>query len=216
MKENSPTFVIVHGLDGSPAGHWQRWLESELLSRSLRVRFPDLPSKAAPDLRDWIAPLHAEINEAGPDAVVIAHSLGALLWMQYASAPSCAPVGRVLLVAPPGMAELDELGKVSGHRAVSFHGDRIRLAAKAVLMAGSLADPYCLRGFADEYARPLAINTVYLPDRFQHVNIESGHGPWPFALRWCLVGTPFTGATVDDESDFNRSPAGYPELQNRR
>lgn len=215
MKETSPTFVIVHGLDGSPTGHWQRCLESELLSRGLRLRFPDLPSNESPDLRNWMDPLHSTLINAGPDAVVVAHSLGALLWMQYASTPDCAAVDRVLLVAPPGLTELDELGRVRGHRAVSFHRERLRFAAKTVLMAGSLQDPYCRRGFADEYARPLAINPIYLPDRFRHVNIESGHGPWPFALRWSLVGTSFARPSSEGESD-HRIFMQYPEPGTRR
>jgi uncharacterized protein len=213
MKGTSPTFVIVHGLNGSPAGHWQRWLEGELLSLGFRVRFPDLPSREAPDLGDWIAPLHATLVDAGPDAVVIAHSLGALLWMQYASAPACASVNRVLLVAPPGMSELDELAKVTGHRSVSLLGERLRIPAKTILMAGSLQDPYCRRGFFEEYARPLSISPIYLPDRFRHVNIESGHGPWPFALRWSLVGTPFGTTTVEDNSDRHYRLAEYPEYR---
>ncbi len=210
MRETSPTFVILHGLDGSPAGHWQRCLEEELLSRGLRVRFPDLPLKESPDLRDWMDHLHSTLCDAGPDAVVVAHSLGAVLWMQYASRPDGAAVDRVLLVAPPGLAELDELGKIRGHRAGYFHRERLRFAAKTVFIAGSLQDPYCRRGFADEYARPLAINPIYLPDRFRHVNIESGHGPWSFALHWSLVGTSFARPSSEDATD-HRIFREYPE-----
>jgi uncharacterized protein len=215
MKVTAPNFVILHGLDGSPVGHWQRWLEEELLYRGLRVRVPEMPYSESPDLVEWIDLLHLTIREAGPDSTVIAHSLGAVLWMQYASRPDSLAVDRVLLVAPPGMVELDELRRVRGHRAHSFHRERIHLAAKNIMMAGSLGDPYCRRGFVDEYANPLAINPIYLPDRFRHVNLESGHGPWPFALRWCLVGTSYAASLGDHDSDRSIFRA-YPEPVKRR
>jgi uncharacterized protein len=135
--------------------------------------------------------LHYKLVEAGPDATVVAHSLGAVLWMQYASRADRMSVGRVLLVAPPGARELDDLGRVQGHRTMSLHKERVNLAATHLRIAGSLDDPYCRRSFDEEYTRPLALNPIYLPDRFQHLNIASGHGPWPFALRWSLVGTSF-------------------------
>ncbi len=199
MNRTSPTFVILHGLDGSPAGHWQKWLEEELLARDFRVRFPDLPGKEAPDLREWMDLLHSTLDDAGPNVTVIAHSLGAVLWMQYASLSNSTGVDRVLLVAPPGLSELDELGRVRGYRSVSFDRERIHFAARSILMAGSLRDPFCRRGFADEYSRTLDITPIYLPDHFRHVNVESGHGPWPFALRWSLVGTSFAGPSQWNE-----------------
>ncbi len=188
VREPSPTFFIVHGLDGSPHGHWQRWLERELLNLGYRVQFPDFPSKEAPHLLSWIEPLHTALSEAGPDVTVIAHSLGAFCWMQYASLSHASRVGRVLLVAPPGMAELDGSHRITGHRLIPLKKERIGRAAQDILIAGSLNDPYCMRGFIDEYAVPLDLPRLSLPDRFGHVNIESGHGPWPFALYWSLAG----------------------------
>jgi len=215
MNLTSPTFVILHGLDGSPAGHWQKWLEEELLTRDFRVQFPDLPEKEAPELQDWLVLLHSTIVDAGPNVTVVAHSLGAVLWMQYASLSSGAAVERVLLVAPPGLSELDELGRIRGHRSVSFDRERIHFAARTNLMAGSLQDPFCRRGFADEYSRPLDITPIYLPDHFRHVNIESGHGPWPFALRWSLVGTSFVSPS--HAKDPSRQIfKDYPEPSTRR
>lgn len=214
MNRTSPTFVILHGLDGSPAGHWQKWLEKELVSRDFTVRFPDLPCKEAPDLREWINLLHSTLDHAGSNVTVVAHSLGAVLWMQYASLSCSTAVERVLLVAPPGLSELDKLGRVREHRAVSFDRERIHLAARTILMAGSLQDPFCRRGFADGYSRPLGITPIYLPDHFRHVNIESGQGPWPFALRWSLVGTSFGSASRANDP-ARRIFRDYPEPTSR-
>lgn len=182
----APTFVILHGLDGSPQGHWQEWLAGELNRRGHRVLTPELPDKSQPNLIDWMDELHDILRIAGPGSVLVAHSLGALLWLYYASIPMAIPLSRALLVAPPGGIDVDRLGRVVGRRALHLDRERIHEAAERVLLVGSENDPLCVWGFVSEYALPLGLPFLKLPDEARHVNLESGFGPWPFPLRWCL------------------------------
>ena len=183
---SDPYFVILHGLDGSPAGHWQIWLAAELKGRGCKVLAPDLSHKSRPDLGEWLGELHHILKSAGRGAVVVAHSLGALSWLYYASKPEAVRVSRVLLVAPPGGCDIDQTGRVLGRTRLRFDRRRIHAAADQVLLVGSGNDPLCAESFITEYALPLALPFLKLSDEARHVNIESGYGPWPFALEWCL------------------------------
>lgn len=205
-----PAFIVLHGLDGSPRGHWQEWLASELKRRGHRVLTPELPAKSHPNLIDWLDALHNILNTAGAGSVLVAHSLGALLWLYYASIPKAIPLSRVLLVAPPGGIDVDRLGRVVGRRALQLDRRLIHEAADRVLLVGSENDPLCVWGFVSEYALPLGLPFLKLPDEARHVNVESGFGPWTFPLRWCLQADgdlfappPSRPASVG----ANRSPA---------
>lgn len=180
------SFVILHGLDGSPEGHWQMWLAAELKKRGCEVLAADLPHKSRPDLAVWLDEMHRILKTAGRGAVVVAHSLGALSWLHYASMPDAVRVLRVLLVAPPGGCDIDRTGRVLGRMNLRFDRRRIHAAADQVLLVGSENDPICTKGFITEYAVPLGLPFLRLGDEARHVNIESGYGPWPFALEWCL------------------------------
>jgi predicted alpha/beta hydrolase family esterase len=180
------TVVILHGLDGSPEGHWQGWLAGELRRRGRSVLSPELPRKDRPNLIDWMDELHVILSSVGPGSVVVAHSLGALLWLYYASVPEAVKLSRVLLVAPPGGVDLDQSGRVIGQRALHLDRQLIQESADRILLVGSENDPLCIWGFISEYALPLGLPFLKLPDEARHVNVESGFGPWPFPLRWCL------------------------------
>ena len=99
--------LILHGWQGSPPGHWQRWLEAELRAAGQHVRFPDLPECDVPCPDRWGVSLHAELAAlaAAPgdgERVVCAHSLGCVLWFREAArVPPALRVDRVVLVAPP-------------------------------------------------------------------------------------------------------------------
>src|SRR6218665_709368 len=87
--------LIVPGLNGSTEGHWQRhWLA-------------DHPEAVLVEQSDWTDPnpakwLHRleQAVLAHPGALVVAHSLGAILTARLAASPVAPLVGGALLVAP--------------------------------------------------------------------------------------------------------------------
>lgn len=182
---NLDTFIIIHGLYGSPPGHWQCWLRDRLVEAGFKVRFPEMSEANCPNLITWLDELHQVLREAGQGATLVAHSLGAVLWLHYASVPHPVKMRRVLLVAPPGGAEIKHHPRISGYQRLVLDPVNINQSADEVLMVGSEADPYCQRGFFEEYARELELHHLQLPDSAGHVNLDSGFGPWPFALGWC-------------------------------
>ena len=97
--------LILHGWHGSGPDHWQTWLAGRLRDAGAHVQYPALPDCEVPCPDRWGAALHREVRalaKGDGERVVIAHSLGCVLWLREAA--EIRPehrVDRVVLVAPP-------------------------------------------------------------------------------------------------------------------
>jgi predicted alpha/beta hydrolase family esterase len=187
--------VILHGWQGSGPEHWQSLLAEQLRADGREVRYPKLPNPDEPTLPAWSAALReclaglpddgtpTESGTGGAGFDVVAHSLGAVLWLHHAEggAPGPRPA-RVALVAPPSPnTAVDEL--------VSFFPlrmdvDAVRHAAGGTVLVGGDDDPYLPEGIGTAYGLPLKIATTVVPSG-GHLNAESGYGDWPAMLAWC-------------------------------
>jgi predicted alpha/beta hydrolase family esterase len=161
--------LIVPGFRGSPAGHWQRhWLDLDVTAEEVVQDDFDRP-----DLSAWLARLGQAVDRR-PGSVLVGHSLGALLIAHFASRNPGAPVAGALLVAP---ADADRL-TAAFPCFRSFAGiPTAPLAFPSVLVA-SRTDPYMRFDRAAGFAEAWGAGLVDLGDA-GHVNVESGHGPWP-------------------------------------
>src|SRR5579859_6303369 len=95
--------LLLHGWQGSEPDHWQSWLAAQLREAGRELRYPQFPDPDNPDLGSWLDTLRgslAELPDGGFD--VVAHSLGAVLWLHHVADAGDSPrAARVLLVAPP-------------------------------------------------------------------------------------------------------------------
>lgn len=176
--------LLVHGWQGSDAGHWQPWLAEQLRADGRDVAFPGLPDADTPALAPWLEAL-ANALSALPDQAfdVLTHSLGSLLWLHHASAATDLPrPARVALTAPPspsiGIEELAEFVPPP------LDTDAVRQAADGTVLVASDNDPYCPQTAAVAYGRPLRMATTVIAGA-GHLNTDAGFGPWPAALAWC-------------------------------
>jgi predicted alpha/beta hydrolase family esterase len=182
-------FLVLHGYTNRrPEGHWQRRLTTALRDAGEQVVYPALPDTDDPRLEDWLEVLGTELELLGDPAtverVVVAHSLGAVLWLHAAARGLEAPVDRVLLVAPPGPAETAE----SIPRFVLPDGldaAAVAAAARSTLLVCSDADPWCAGGQVAAYAEPLGLRSVVIPGA-AHLALGDGFGPWPEVVAWAL------------------------------
>jgi serine hydrolase len=180
-----PSYLILHGYQGSGPGHWQTWLAGRLRSLDATVAYPDLPDAEAPQLRSWLEALEGELDALATPPVVLCHSLACLLWLHHAAAGG-RPGARVLLVAPASEAGAPEA--LASFFPVPL--DAATLAASApegVRLVCSDNDPYCPEGAVELYARPLGIPADVLPGR-GHLNPDAGLGPWPQVEAWAREG----------------------------
>src|SRR5690242_11843166 len=97
------TLLIVPGLGGSGATHWQsRWEQDDL--RCVRVA---QRSWDEPVLAEWLETLERSVLAAEAPVVLVAHSLGVTLVAHWAASGSVARVRGALLVAPPDVESPD-------------------------------------------------------------------------------------------------------------
>jgi predicted alpha/beta hydrolase family esterase len=179
-------FLILHGWGNfRPPGHWQYELAAALRERGERVVYPQLPDADEPDLEAWRTAAATALDEAradGASVTVIAHSLGAMLWL--GARPDDTGVGRsvdrVLLVAPPSPSYLRENPEVAAFAAL----EPTRPTAETRIVASD-ADPCNPEGARAVYAEPLGLPLTTIPGG-GHLTPASGYGTWPSVLDWCL------------------------------
>ena len=183
-------FLILHGWQNRrPAGHWQRWLAEELRSGGEHVLYPQLPDPDAPVLEEWLAVLRDELAMLGDgERVVIAHSLGCLLWLRHAeTADPALRVDRVLLVGPPSPSALP--AALAPFYGGPFDAAAVRRTARrGVELACSDADPWCPEGAVALFGRALEL-PVHLVAGAGHLSLDEGYGAWPAVARWARDGT---------------------------
>jgi predicted alpha/beta hydrolase family esterase len=180
--------LILHGWQGSGPDHWQTWLAARLQDAGAHVQYPALPECDIPCPDRWGAALQRELRalaKGDGERVVIAHSLGCVLWLREAR--QLRPeqrVDRVVLVAPPcpgaAVPELARFYPTGADQAA------IDAAAGQTRLVCSDNDPYCPgRGAAEHWGGPLELAVDLLPGA-GHLNTEAGYGPWPAMEAWAL------------------------------
>lgn len=193
-------FLVLHGWQNRrPREHWQHWLTDGLRATGEQVLYPQLPDPELPSLAEWLGVLRDELRMLGDgERIVIAHSLGCLLWLRHAETAGAADaVDRVLLVCPPAPSALPSA--LAPLHAAPFDGDALRRSARrSVELVCTDADPWCPEGAAALYGRALEV-PVHVVEGAGHLSLDEGYGPWPAVERWARGG--------DFDARFSRSAA---------
>lgn len=176
--------VIVPGWQGSGEGHWQTWLEEQLQGAGRETHRPSFADLDNPDLDDWLHALRATLADLPADGFdVVAHSLGAVLWLHHVTSSDTSPrAARVLLVAPP--SPRTAIAEIAAFFPPPTDVDAVRHAADGTVLVAGSDDPYTPEGIAAAYGLPLKIATTVV-DGGRHLNIDAGYGEWPAVLDWC-------------------------------
>ncbi|ETD81347.1 RBBP9/YdeN family alpha/beta hydrolase [Rhodobacter capsulatus] len=168
--------LLVPGLDGSPAPHWQDWWAATDPT-ALMVDLP-CPDRPMPDL--WEAELAGMVLQH-PNAVLVGHSLGAVLVARLLSKWPQIEVRAAMFVAP---------ADTRGARRIGHFGSPSRRALPVPsLLVASRNDPWMSFARASELATAWGSELVDL-GASGHINVAAGFGPWPAgkALRDRLLG----------------------------
>lgn len=168
--------LLVPGLDGSPAPHWQHWWAATDPS-ALMV---DLSNPARPVPAVWEIEL-ASMVLMHPGSVLVGHSLGAVLIARLLSRWPQLKVRAALLVAPADTRGNDRIGHFGAIPERPFD-------IPATVVA-SRNDPWMSHARAGDLATAWGAGMVDL-GMAGHINVASGFGPWPGgkALRNALLG----------------------------
>ncbi|WP_315126541.1 alpha/beta hydrolase [Comamonas antarctica] len=164
----NPRVLIVPGWRDSGPGHWQS-LWAEQLPGAQRVVQDDW---ITPHREAWVQRLEECVLSRPEPVVIVAHSLGCIA-TTHMGAEAVGRVAGALFVAPADperRAQLIDFAPVPS----------AALPYRSVLVASS-NDPFCPIRLAGAYARAWGSELVRLQNA-GHVNVESGHGPWPLGL----------------------------------
>lgn len=159
--------LVLPGIGGSGLQHWQtRW---ELLQPSFtRVVQKDWET---PHCSDWVQVLEKAVSAVGPDAVLVAHSLGCLLVAHWAAQTALTIRGALLVAAP------DPDGPCFPAGAREFaHFPLQQLPFESIVVASS-NDPFGSVDFLGRCAEQWGSRLVVIGEA-GHVNAESGLGVW--------------------------------------
>lgn len=176
MRIAEADILILPGLGNSGPGHWQRrWGE-----RFPHVRYVDQDDWDHPTLNDWVGRLHQEIMLATRPVVLVAHSLAIAAVAHTAQRLADTKVRGAFLVSPPDLEDPDVLADLP--QEVRTFGDvpRDPLPFPSMVVVSSndafvtverAADMAAAWGSELKQAGPAG-----------HINVASGHGPWPEGL----------------------------------
>lgn len=184
--------LIVPGWQGSGADHWQSWLERELRADGRTTSRPEFADLDNPDLDDWRSALRQALRAYPDDGFdLVAHSLGAVLWLHHAVGRQDTPrPARALLVSPPSPDTT--ISEIAAFYPPPLDPKAVAGAAGATVLVASDDDPYLPEGIEAAYGQPLRLTPVIVP-RGGHLSSNSGFGPWPAVLDWCRRDGPAFG-----------------------
>jgi predicted alpha/beta hydrolase family esterase len=200
------TTLIIPGLHGSGPGHWQhRWLTE--LDDAVLVEQRDW---SRPDRDAWLANA-ARAVEAHPGALLVGHSLGAILITHLAAECPDLPIGGALLVAPADVEAAS--GKVPG--IAGFAPIPTRPLAFPSIVVASRDDAWMSFARARIYANLWESALVDL-GRAGHINAETGLGDWSrgrqLLARLDRIRTPAKGRGVPRIGGVLPRPSGREAL----
>lgn len=175
------TTLIVPGFQGSGPTHWQSWIEAQLPGAR---RVADIDWER-PILARWANAVRDAIDRAPGPVWVVAHSFGCLA-AAVATADRPERVAGLMLVAP---ADPDRFTP-TGLRDETRHHPQDSLAqwiprhtlAVPSLVVASTNDPWVRLSSAAYWADCWGSQLENIGPA-GHINVESGHGPWPAGLQ---------------------------------
>jgi predicted alpha/beta hydrolase family esterase len=172
MKIAETDILLLPGLGDSGPGHWQRrWGE-----RFTTGRFVEQDEWDRPQLNDWVANIRREIVMATRPVVLIAHSLGVSAAVHAAQGLADTKVRGALLVSPPDHEANGAPPEIAGFGDVP----RDPLPFPSMILV-STDDPFCGVERAADMATAWGAD-FHTVGNAGHINVASGHGPWPEGL----------------------------------
>jgi uncharacterized protein len=172
MLTSDAEILIVPGLGDSADDHWQsRW--EKQLKTARRVAQDDW---AHPMFDAWMQNIAEAIRAAAKPPVIIGHSLGALA-VVHVPDDIASKIKGAFLVTPPAARFVLQITEIDP----AFAAPVLRKLPFPGLLIASRDDPFSTYEESEQLGATLGIEVVDA-GLSGHLNIDSGHGPWPEGL----------------------------------
>ncbi len=166
-------YLIIPGLNGSSEKHWQSLWEKRLDSIRLEQE-----NWNEPLLEDWLKVLNEAVENCSDDLILVAHSLGCALVLNWAQRYTNDKVKAALLVAP---ADVD-LKECTPDIVRNFAPmPLIKLSFSSIVVA-SENDPYMSITRAQSFATVWGSSLINV-GKLGHINVDSQIGEWDFGYK---------------------------------
>ncbi|WP_232629315.1 RBBP9/YdeN family alpha/beta hydrolase [Methylobacterium sp. Leaf118] len=173
MKTADCDILILPGYAGSEEEHWQtRWA-----GRLRTARIVEQADWHQPDPEAWRDRIVEAVTASTRPVVLIAHSLGVVAAVEAAPRFPPETVRGALLVAFPDI----EAGAGLPESVRAFAPVPREPLRFPSLLVASRTDPHCAYERAEEYGNAWGAAVVDAGES-GHINVASGHGPWPEGL----------------------------------
>lgn len=172
MKLAEADILFLPGLGNSGPGHWQRRWGDRFVNGS----FVQQDDWNHPDRASWVAEVQRAVLMATRPVVIVAHSLGVLTIAHAAHGFTDTKVRGAFLVAPP-----DYEAETFPDEAAEFSWAPSDPLPFPSMLVASTDDPYCTIDRAVDFATSWG-SDFHIAGASGHINIASGHGPWPEGL----------------------------------
>ncbi len=181
MKTADVEIVMVPGWSSSGPDHWQsRWQRN--LPHACRVEQDDWYN-ANKDA--WVGRLIATLATIERPAVIVAHSLGVITTVHALQKIPAGMVSGAFLVAPADVEQANLWPETDGHTFDREGSGFASIPSETLTVPNTLVassnDPYCTYDRAQHFARAWGA-TLIEAGTLGHINVTSGHGPWPEGL----------------------------------
>ncbi len=162
------TVLILPGLGNSGPLHWQSiWEQSQPEFGRVQQRDWDNPI-----CEEWVAAIEEAVKRAGPDVVLVAHSLACLAVAHWSARPH-SPIKAALLVAVPDSKRPDFPEEIVGFSETPTQPFSFR---STVVVSAN--DPYGSSEHSEQLAAAWGSRVVHIGN-YGHINASSGLGAWP-------------------------------------
>lgn len=187
-----PYVLMLHGRTGLSDDDWQNVVAGELAGLGVGVDVPRFTDPDEPEQDVWLTELGEHLAAAPRDTerVVLAHSLGATLWLHHAARlaePDPAlRVDRALLVSTPDpISPRWAAPELAGFAPTPLDAAGLRRStARAGLVVGD-DDPLCPLDASVALAAELKVDLDVIRGG-GHLHAGTGYGHWPSMRDWVL------------------------------
>ncbi|QDG76940.1 alpha/beta hydrolase [Labrenzia sp. PHM005] len=173
MKISETDILLIPGYGKTLPGHWLlRWQDKMATARVVKQNELHQPTKKA-----WLETLVKDVEACKRPVVLVAHSLGCIL-VAHAAHALKGKIQGAYLVAP---SDWDREGLVKEFDGGDFKPIPAHPLPFPAHVVASRNDPYCDYERAQGFAKTWG-TTFQDAGEAGHINLESGHGPWPEGL----------------------------------
>ena len=161
------TYVFLAGIGNSEAEHWQAsW------HRALGGRWVEHADWERPRADQWVADLDRALSAIAGPKIIVAHSIGCLLAVEWAKRHRDRDLLGSFLVAPP-----DPCGPCFPTSAVGFAPPAEGKPPLPALIVASSTDPYASLAWTRHAAARWGAGLADVGER-GHINLASHIGAW--------------------------------------